>query len=146
MAKHLQLTALSGPVRSLPSRLLPGVEESFNSYMERLSASYDAPLARLITAAGLVRRTGSKTLPGWGVQMSDDHVESFCAATRLDPSAAKSLLLSVHLREVRASLILLSLTSSPSRKLLKMIQTTWHFSGLNRRRCGGPRDSIPPGR
>ncbi len=96
MAQHKQLTPLDTPARTLPVRCNTISGESFTSYMERLAAAYEAPIATLLSATGLVTARGLPTIPGWGVVMSGDQIEEFCRATRLSADDVSKLLLSSY--------------------------------------------------
>lgn len=93
MAQHLQLLPKRGEVRTLPLRCTPAAGESFGSYLDRLSALYETPLATILSSVGLVSAPGDPVIPGWGVAMSDEQFNDFATATRLPSESVSAMLL-----------------------------------------------------
>lgn len=79
-------------MRRLPLRLRPVDGESFPSYVERLAAEHEVPVASLLRAVDM-SVTDRKLMRGYGLQLSQEQIVAFEAATGLVPQRVSQMLL-----------------------------------------------------
>src|SRR5690242_13596365 len=81
--------------RRLALSLVPGLDESLDSYLERLAWRYGCSLADLAARTGLAPNSSHDALPaGYWVDLPDDQLVDLASAFDIAPSRLRRMLLS----------------------------------------------------
>ncbi len=89
------LSTIHTPGRTLPVAVHPGPDETFHSWLLRLSSRLNLePLATLRSIGYLLDSDTPTAFPGYGIVLNDDQVGAICHATRVDPDQLRHIFLS----------------------------------------------------
>lgn len=84
---------ISSTARPFPLMVQPAPGEGLRSFIDRLAAHYEVPLATVLSEVGLLKPGPAKKLHGFGIAVDEETLQVFCHVTRLSPPVVRSMLL-----------------------------------------------------